>query len=326
MNDRRGFITSSFALAAGAPLAVGAASVPASGSAEERLGVFGNRGRWERLTLAYHHVEAGATKPFSVLHISDTHFTDAYDHEAKGTRDASKWRRCTFGGMQEQALADSLEWAEKNVDWVVHTGDIMDWQSEANHDLVRKYFAGGKIFGTVGNHEFYTYLPGEKKEPTEAFKERSWPILKSVYPDDVRFNSRVINGVNFICIDDVFGTVQQDQVDRFREEAKKGLPMILCMHVPFFDDTLFMMSRKYWRTAGGKFTSAEVREVYGDYKRQKKDPVTRDFIAYLKNLDLLKGILCGHLHIVARTRFSPSADQFVVGGNYLFNGAEMLFT
>lgn len=325
MNDRRGFIKGAFGLAAGVPLAGAAAQTPVPGTAEEKLKVLAGRGRWERLTLAYHHVKAGATKPFSILHISDTHFTDAYDHEAKGTRDASKWRRCTFGGMQEQAFADSLEWAKKNVDWVVHTGDLMDWQSEANHDLIRKYFTGNNIFGAVGNHEFYTYLPGEKKEPTEAFKERSWPILKSVYPDDVRFNSRVINGVNFICIDDVFGTVQQDQVDRFREEAKKGLPMILCMHVPFFDDELYMMNRKYW-TSGSKFTSAEVKNVHGDYKRQKEDPVTRDFIAWLKKFDLLKGILCGHLHIVARTRFSPSADQYVVGGNYLFGGAEMIFT
>lgn len=325
MNDRRGFIKGAFGLAAGVPLAGAAAQTPVPGTAEEKLKVLAGRGRWERLTLAYHHVKAGATKPFSILHISDTHFTDAYDHEAKGTRDASKWRRCTFGGMQEQAFADSLEWAKKNVDWVVHTGDLMDWQSEANHDLIRKYFTGNNIFGAVGNHEFYTYLPGEKKEPTEAFKERSWPILKSVYPDDVRFNSRVINGVNFICIDDVFGTVQQDQVDRFREEAKKGLPMILCMHVPFFDDELYTMSRKYW-TSGRKFTTAEIGEIYGDYKRQKEDPVTRDFIAWLRKLDLLKGILCGHLHIAARTRFSPSADQFVVGGNYLFSGAEILFT
>ena len=43
--------------------------------------VFPGRGKWERLVLAYNHIDAGATKPFSILHISDTHFTEAYPHE-----------------------------------------------------------------------------------------------------------------------------------------------------------------------------------------------------------------------------------------------------
>ena len=34
--------------------------------------VFPSRGRYERLSLAYQHVKAGATQPFSILHISDT--------------------------------------------------------------------------------------------------------------------------------------------------------------------------------------------------------------------------------------------------------------
>ena len=48
--------------------------------------VFPQRGRYERLNLAYQHVSAGATAPFSILHISDTHLTEAYPDEpdAKG--------------------------------------------------------------------------------------------------------------------------------------------------------------------------------------------------------------------------------------------------
>ena len=35
------------------------------------------RGDHEQLSLAYSHIKAGATKPFSILHISDTHLTFA---------------------------------------------------------------------------------------------------------------------------------------------------------------------------------------------------------------------------------------------------------
>jgi len=67
-------------------------------------------------------------------------------------------------------------------------------------------------------------------------------------------------------------------------------------------------------------------DVRGDYKRQLEDPVTRDFIAYLKGEKLLKGILAGHLHIAVQDRFSPTAMQYVVGGNFMFHGEEVLFT
>lgn len=285
------------------------------------------RGRFERLVLAYQKIDAGATKPFSILHISDTHLTEVYPNEPDAeAKMRSKVRRTrTFGGRQEEALRDSLAWAKDHVDYVLHTGDLIDWQSQANFDLVKKYY-GGVTFGSMGNHEFYTYLPGEKMTSQEPFKERSWPLLSAAYPVNPRFHAQTVNGVNFICIDDVFGTVQPDQVEKFAAEVKKGLPVILCMHVPFFTPYIWAADQKFWSRPGKKFDSAVVPDARGDYKRQQDDPVTRDFIAYLKSEKLLKGILAGHLHITVQDRFSPTAMEYVVGGNFMFHGEEILFT
>ena len=49
--------------------------------AEDNPAVFPNRGQYERLSLSYATVEIGLEKPFSVLHLSDTHLTATYDHE-----------------------------------------------------------------------------------------------------------------------------------------------------------------------------------------------------------------------------------------------------
>ena len=289
--------------------------------------VFPERGKFERLQLAYQHVSAGATAPFSILHISDTHLTEAYPDEANAAdKLRSKERRTrTFGGRQEEALRDSLAWAKENVDYVLHTGDLIDWQSQANFDLVKKYY-GGAMFGSMGNHEFYTYLPGEKYTGQEAFKERSWPLLKDAYPVDPRFHAQTVNGVNFVCLDGVFGTVQPDLVEKFKAEAKKKLPIVLCMHVPFFTDGIWRCDYQYWSGVNKKYRNAAVPDARGDYKRQQTDPTTRDFIAYLKEEKLLKAILAGHLHITVQERFSPTAVQYVVGGNYGFVGQEVLFT
>lgn len=289
--------------------------------------VFPERGRFERLQLTYQHVLAGATAPFSILHISDTHLTDAYADEenAEGKLKAKENRTRTFGGRQEEALRDSIAWAKQNVDYVIHTGDLIDFQSQANFDIVKKYH-GDAMFGPMGNHEFYTYLPDEKRTNEESFKNRSWPFLRATYLVNPRFTAQTVNGVNFICIDDSFGSVQPDQVEMFKAETTKGLPIVLCMHVPFHTDKIWRCNMKYWWDNGRKYRNAKLHSPSGDYWKQKNDPTTRDFIAYLKEEKLLKAILAGHLHITVQDRFSPTAIQYVVGGNYGFVGQEVIFT
>lgn len=302
----------------------GIAAVSALPSLADDPTAFPKRGAFERLALAYSHIHIGLEKPFSVLHISDTHLTEAYPGEDEKKQKLRQVRTQTFGGRQEQALRDSLDWARRNVDYVIHTGDLIDWQSEANFDLVRKYF-GDAMFGSIGNHEYSKYMWLEKSENTEAYKAQTASLVQKAYPFDIRFASQTINGVNFVSLDSVYGTVVPEQVDRFREEVKKGLPIILCMHVPFYTDSIWQAMKKFW-SKDTKFTGLKVSNVLGDALAQRSDRTTQDFIAMLKREPLLKGILAGHLHITVQDRFSPTAMEYVVGGNFMFHGEEVLFT
>lgn len=304
--------------------------LPSFGGCEE--GFFPARGRFERLVLNYVHIKIGLPKPFSVLHISDTHLSEAYPDEPKAKLEQRMDRMRCFGGRQEEALRDSIAWAKDNADYIVHTGDLIDWQSRANFDLVKKYF-GPNMCGSMGNHEFSpTMWRSEVKEThDEKFKDLSRKVLSEAYPFDISFQSTIVNGVNFITLDDVYGYVTAGQVERFRAEVKRGLPIVLCMHVPFISDEIAIASNKFWM--GGrwdrksmKFTSAAIPEISGDRKVQQEDPVMRDFIAYLKKEPLLKGILAGHLHFSMQDDFSATAKQYVVGGNFMFHGQEILFS
>ena len=314
MLDRRSFLASFGGL-------VATASLP---SFADDPAVFPKRGNFERLVLAYQHVHIGLEKPFSVLHISDTHFTEAYPDEDAKKQKLKEVRTQTFGGRQEEALRDSLAWAKLNVDYVVHTGDLIDWQSRANFDLVKKYFGPG-MCGSMGNHEFSRYMWLEKAENSEAYKDRTRKEVGAACPFDISLQSTVVNGVNFVTLDDVYGYVTAAQVARFRAEVAKGLPIVLCMHVPFMSEHIWRADLKFWRP-GKKFVGGPVPEATGDYLVQQRDVVTRDFIAYLKTEPLLKAILAGHLHITVQDRFSPTAMQYVVGGNFMFHGQEVLFT
>lgn len=260
------------------------------------------RTKYERINAAYVRITAGATKPFSLLHISDTHLTEAYSHESDKKQQLKKIRTDTFGGEQRQALADTLAWAKEHVDYVVHTGDLIDFQSQANFDAVRELL-GKSITGCVGNHEWYPneWLDGPFTE-NEDWKNRTRKDVESAFGPGVSFSSKVINGVNLVFVDDSFSTVTPDQVARFKAEVARGLPIILLMHVPIRSSEVSSAGADYW---GGS-------RLLGDIK----DPVSLGFVDYLKGERLLKGILAGHLHITVQERFSPTATQYVVGGNF----------
>ena len=134
----------------------------------------------------------------------------------------------------------------------------------------------------------------------------------------------MVNDVNFITLDDVYAYVTEEQVRLFKEEVKKGLPIVLCMHVPFITDNIWRATCRLWKD-DGPLTSGELPAFTGDYKVQKEDPVTRDFIAYLRQEPLLKCILTGHEHITVEDQFSPTCREYLVAGGFLFHGREVLF-
>jgi predicted phosphodiesterase len=324
--DRRDFMKK----AMGAGILIAASSLPVvaddKNQPESSEDIFPKRGNFERLSLAYSTVHIGLDKPFSVLHITDTHLTAANPDEDEKKQELHKVRTQTFGGHQEEALRDSLDWARKHVDYVIHTGDLIDWQSEGNFDLVKKYF-GAQIIGNLGNHEYSTnmWLSDPKFTETEEGKALSKPELSKVFPFDLSFHSQVVGGVNFIAIDDVYSTVTEEQVVRFKHEAQKGLPIVLCMHVPFYTEDIYMQNRRFWTSGkGGKFTSKDF-DIDEEYGRQLNDPVTSQFIKYLKEEPLLKAIIAGHTHITTQDSFSPTAVEIVTGSNFLFHAREILF-
>ena len=287
------------------------------------------RGRFERISLVCQHVHIGLEKPFSILHISDSHITEADERDGEDKRRFAESRRRTFGGRQQSALLSSLDWAKSNVDYVVHTGDLIDFCSEANLDFVRNCFgnAAGFMLGSTGNHEYQRRNKGERCSYTPEYNALSEKALSSAFGFDTNFSNTVVNGVNFVAISQVYGYVTPNQVVRFKKEVAKGLPIVLCMHAPFLTDGILTASNRYWKYSKKKFSAMPaIPAPDGDAKRQRGDETTRNFIEYLKGEKLLKAILTGHLHVSVQERFSPTAMQYVVGGNFLFGGEEVFFT
>ena len=220
----------------------------------------------------------------------------------------------------------------------MHTGDLIDFVSHANLEYVKQKLEAVNCLISAGNHEYSQYV-GEAKED-EAYKSQSYDKVQASYPNNLRFDSRIINGVNFVAIDDVYYNFTKEHKELMKAEVKKGLPIVMICHVPLYTPELYaiMMHQNKGRCAYVTGAPLELTQTYEqDPNRppheqwrnrsvqQQSDKETLDFIKWLKKQPLLKAIICGHLHLFYQGTFSPTAMQYIVGAGYAGQAYEIKF-
>ena len=279
------------------------------------------------LRLETIEIPAGASKPFGAIQVSDTHIVRVDNRDDERKMKLAAGRR--FAPWGEHYLDEAIHAAKDRGDLLLHTGDMIDFVSAANLDCAAVHFAAGDWFVSSGNHEFSRYV-GEAKED-DAYKRESYARVQDAYPNDLTFSSRVVNGVNFVAIDDVYYNVTEAQHALFAKEIEKGLPIVLLCHVPFYGPKLYEYvmretNNKCAYVTGAPLSCTSTYEAGKTYPagqewrhrsvQQKTDKPTADFIAWLKEQKLLKAILCGHLHRFFKERFSPTAMQYVCSATF----------
>lgn len=273
-------------------------------------------------------IVVGASSPIRALHISDTHLTrvDERDNERKHTLATNRQRHFRWA---EHYFDAAIRYARENGLMLLHTGDLQDFVSEANIDFIAEQLGVGNWFTSSGNHEFSLYV-GEAKEDA-AYKAQSYDKVQAAYPNDLTVASRIINGVNFVSIDNVYYYTTAEQHAALRREFEKGLPVVLMCHIPFYTPK-HCQNRLEQNGGRTSYMVATPPEVMNEFRKsdaasetyrnrlvtQPIDKATLELYNWLKEQPLLKAILCGHMHDPFQEQFSPTAVQYTVGGN--FNG------
>lgn len=282
-------------------------------------------------------IPVGATTPFKALHISDSHltWTDSRDNERKLKLGE---KRMKIFPDAEYYFNESLRYAGENGMILLHTGDLIDFVSDANLEYVASRLSGTVAVTAAGNHEYSQYV-GEAKEDA-AYKAQSYDKVQMAYPNDLTFASYVMNGVNFVAVDDVYYNFTDHQRQLMKKEVRKGLPIVLMCHVPLYTPEHCAMILKSNKGKGGYMTGAplEITETYVDLPdlkpgmewknrriQQRADKPTLRFVEWLKKQPELKAILCGHTHGFYQERFSPTAIQYTVGPGYKGSAYEIEF-
>ncbi len=270
-------------------------------------------------------VACGLARPFSVLHISDTHLSLMSAKELENAERA-RLHRDRNGpmfphGRGAKGLAAAVAYAASRRMPIVHTGDLIDFYGEANATAVRKFTAEGSVYAVAGNHE-WAYFMYTRKEDVRRNRDLFIARLCDVYRNDLDVSARVIGGVNFVAFDDWDSNVTKRQSAFIDAELAKGLPTILLCHCPFYVPRLHAegmercKDRPHSDLVGLPLAEHErIRAVTPSEAWHRPTKTTLEFTKRLKAAGNLKAILCGHLHRFHEERFSPTAIQYVVGAN-----------
>ena len=254
-------------------------------------------------------IKIGLDAPLKVLHITDSHLTlcDASDCDAKKALAESRSKDMErFEGSSLLYLEEALAYGRENCDCIVHSGDLTDFVSHGNSQYV-----------------------GEAWED-DAYRMNSYMQIKDAFGVNLRFASHISGGINFVGVDNGYYKFEDWQLARLTMEEEKGLPVVLVLHNPLFEDMLFEESM---RLHGGVCSylvgcdEAHIARYSDEYRmlQQRSDAATMRFVEHVHASKSICAILSGHLHMSYTACLPSGIPEIVTGGTYQGVAREITF-
>lgn len=266
-------------------------------------------------------LKIGIKNPITFIHTSDTHI--AHDDERVSNR-AAIFDACDPGRIEDYFFK-TVEYAKEKGYTIVHTGDLIDFTSNACFDFVDKYFNDVDYIYAAGNHDFCHWV-GEAKEDL-AYKWEQFKVTAPHFKNNLYFYSRMIGEVNFVTLDNSYSRITYGQLDALKAEVAKGHPIILCMHVPLYSPAFDAeISKKH----GGKEIAPlynmgvpeDIQDAYiakhpeVAHHKQILDEASWAAVDYIKNEPAIKALLVGHRHDEIEGVLENGTPQIMAHGTF----------
>lgn len=259
----------------------------------------------------YNEFSLGASAPFTLIHITDVHLTETLREDECKIKALAAARRLKY--TFSETILDEIEKVNADTDGLLLiTGDMMDFNSSGNFKKIREFTSRNECLFIAGNHDFRPF--GGMEYDVPEYKEKNLPRVQEMFGNDIRFFSRIINGINIVGIDNCYYRFEKWQLERLKEEVNKGLPVILTMHVPFYtEETYNLVVRGKRKYASQVCVPEEKMKEYPPerYIQQKDDEITREVFDYVLNEKAIKLLICGHIHKDCESVLPSGVPQLV---------------
>jgi 3',5'-cyclic AMP phosphodiesterase CpdA len=267
----------------------------------------------------------GLKKVTRVLHISDSHISVFDDREAafhqyaarmdKAYRSVPHYKTKQPSRSTGNFLELMKRGTDKQVDLIALTGDIINNPSPASARFVAEAVkkTGIPFMYVAGNHDWhYEGMPGTLSQLRKTWIDKS--LLPLYGGKNPLYASSVIDGINFVTIDNSTYQVNDQQLAFFRRQAARPMPLVLMMHIPLYlpKDA----KRKSVSTCGDPRWGWDIDRNYKTERRERwsKDgnlPSTTALLKAVQQARNLAAVLVGHTHSARADAISETAVQYV---------------
>lgn len=261
---------------------------------------------------------------FNIFFLADSHISLCDDRDSELIEKAAQ--RSTMFKVDDIEAWDRFDaligYAKKdNDDLLILGGDIIDSAMYASIDHVNDRLKGLDIpyMYTMGNHDFEY---GNEYFSPKAYEEYL-PRLHDLR-DDKPYQIREYDDLIVFSADDDNSQIDAPVLEAYKEEASKGKPIVLIVHVPIEpvtgDDSLTEQCKQVWGPSpdGRSRVTMGVNGCYpGDTTREFLDLVLADDSPVVL-------VLAGHVHFWHKDMLNDRIVQIVTGA--AFDGSAVKVT
>ena len=236
---------------------------------------------------------AGLKEPVNFFVVGDTHFNL---RDARDDAYADNYKRLTRITTPRDVLAKTMDRAKAaKADVVLLVGDIVSFPTLANvdHLLSELDSCGLPWLYVAGNHDWH--FEGDSGSDFEQRARWTERRLKPLYKgENPLMYSRMVKGVRMVMIDNSAYHVTPEQLAFWKQEAAKGDPIALFMHIPLWLDgwSITTCGHPEWGAATDPYWEIERRERWAE----RLMPSTYAFREAVIDTPNLVGVFTGHKH------------------------------
>ncbi len=255
--------------------------------------------------------------------VADSHISMCDDRDADLMETAAV-RAASFAtdGIEAQDRFDEIikKINDTDSEMIIFGGDIIDSAMYASIEHLSNQLdiLKSPYLLLMGNHDFQY---GEEYFSPKAYEEYL-PRLKNMR-SETPYQVKEYDDIIYFTADDNNNQIDQEILDAFKEETKKGKPIVLSLHVPIEpltgDTSLVDDCKAVWGPSADD-KSKVTMGINGCYP----SPVTMEFIKEVTAEDSpVVLVLAGHIHFYHKDMLNDKIVQIVTGAAFEGNAVKI---
>ncbi len=254
----------------------------------------------------------GVKKAHRFLHISDAHIAIAPenasdDEKTFALKQAKRW---SLGELTStEAFEEMLKYVRSvHPDALLIAGDAVDYIHEANTAFMDERLTA---LAAEGIHTLYAFGNHEGGSYSKSIPDPRayYPLYADVMGGDPSFQVMDLDDLLIVAVEDAMREITESQLEKMRavcrEAKKRGIQIILLMHIPICAEELARGVLQVW---GPAFMIGSLAE---------DSPTVHEFCDLVRKEDSpIAAVLAGHIHYSHKDFVSPGRMQYVSSPAY----------